>query len=125
MKKVLSFLFIVFSTEIFGSYKYHSFYFNGNHYSISESEIMLSLLILIGILIVCFIPTLITKKNIKIILILNIFLIWTVIGWLILLITVIIRNNLEISVFCPYCKEKIKKDAIVCKHCQKSLTEQK
>jgi len=90
----------------------------------SETEARDALIQYVAIIIL-FIPAILAsgRKNGKTVLLWTVFLWWTIIIPIVQLVRVIIDITNE-TVKCPYCKEKIKKDAVVCKHCQKNLTEQ-
>lgn len=93
------------------------------------------------VVIVYFIPTIATagKKNSGGVFVVNVFLGWTLIGWVVALAwavslprndpkpeTVGPSGELVTDAFgdtkrCPFCAEDIKRDAIVCKHCGRDL----
>ena len=59
--------------------------------------------------------------------ILNLFLGWTLIGWVIALVWAVGKNQgsevkLQQLRKCPYCQEDVQAKAVVCKHCKSKLT---
>jgi hypothetical protein len=58
------------------------------------------------------------------ILLLNLFLGWTIIGWVIALVWVVSDSEAIDHAVCPFCAEQIKPQATVCPHCRRDLPPQ-
>jgi hypothetical protein len=76
-----------------------------------------------------FIPALIgkAKANARAILVLNLFLGWTLVGWVVAFVWAVTREregeaSPETHLRCPDCAELVRKEARVCKHCGAKLT---
>jgi hypothetical protein len=67
------------------------------------------------------------KRNANAILALNVFLGWTLVGWVVALVWAITKESGEepteaTHIRCPDCAELVRKEARVCKHCGAKLT---
>ena len=84
------------------------------------------IILVIVILWIYFLPTIIgrDKKNSTAIFVLNLFLGWTLVGWVIALVWAATYENSSSSGFdkkCPFCAESVKREAIVCRYCGRDL----
>lgn len=73
--------------------------------------------------IVYFLPSIAAsdKKNNSGVFILNLFFGWTLLGWVLALIWAVSKEKKEDRRPCPFCKESIKPQALICPHCRQNL----
>jgi hypothetical protein len=102
-----------------------------------DVPIVLTILLLAATLIVYFIPTWVANArqhhNANAIFITNLFLGWTFLGWVAVLIWAFTEVKARTQVYivsqsetkeCPFCAESIKAQAKVCRHCGRDLPEE-
>lgn len=53
---------------------------------------------------------------------LNFFLGWTLVGWVAALVWAVSGDSFAGMLRCPACRELVREDATVCRHCQAALT---
>jgi hypothetical protein len=92
---------------------------------------LLSLIMLAGGLLFYFVPTIAgrKKRNAQAIMLLNLLLGWTLVGWVVALVWAVAKEKEgdptpETHVQCPDCAELVRKEARVCKHCGARLKPQ-
>ncbi len=92
-----------------------------------------AILITIILIAIYFLPTLVAqgKRNVGAVFVLNLFLGWTLIGWVIALVWGCTKDAVLIELpktqavrsekKCPHCAEMIKKEAVICRFCRSQL----
>jgi hypothetical protein len=102
---------------------------------LASNDVLEGSLLLIGVALLYFLPAVIARRkpNASSVLVINLFLGWTLIGWVVALAMAV--NDPKPAVvapqaavaaaqsgrICPFCAEDIKHAAVVCKHCGRDL----